>query len=132
MQDARLPGARAWRVAEGGVKVLVCGSRSWSDYVAIRRRLAELPSGAEIIHGAARGADQDAATAARALGMPEKAYPADWRGKGRRAGIIRNLEMLAAWPDLVIAFWDGESTGTRHTITEARKRGIPVEIVGAA
>jgi hypothetical protein len=40
--------------------------------------------------------------------------------------------MLNGSPDLVIAFWDGESRGTRHTIDEAKRRGIPVEIVGAA
>jgi hypothetical protein len=110
------------------MKVLVCGSRSWDNPTAIRRRLTDLPRGAEVIHGNARGADQDAGTFARALGLRETAFPADWRGKGRRAGIIRNLAMLDQKPDLVLAFWDGRSTGTAHTITEARRRGIPVEV----
>lgn len=110
------------------MKVLVCGSRTYDRIVVIGARLSQLPRGSEIIHGGARGADQLAAQAAHILGIPEKAYPADWRGKGKRAGIIRNLEMLDQKPDLVLAFWDGESTGTKHTIDEARKRGIPVEI----
>lgn len=43
--------------------------------------------------------------------------------------MIRNIEMLDQKPDLVLAFWDGASTGTGHTVAEAGKRGIPVEIV---
>ena len=113
------------------MKVLVCGSRDWADYQAIRDRLLQLPRGSEIIHGAARGADTSAALYARALGITETAYPAKWREQGRAAGVIRNLEMLDTKPDLVLAFWDGKSTGTLHCINEATKRGIPVEIVAA-
>ncbi len=109
--------------------VLVCGSRSWSNPVLIRDRLRELPRGARIIHGGARGADTMAALYARALGIPETSYPARWREQGKRAGIIRNIEMLDQKPDLVLAFWDGASTGTGHTVSEANKRGIPVEVV---
>lgn len=119
------------RALQGPLRVLVCGSRDWNRPTEIGRRLAKLPRGAEIIHGGARGADVFAGIYARALGIPETEYPADWRGKGKRAGIIRNLAMLDSEPNLVIAFWDGESTGTAHTITEARKRGIPVEVHGA-
>lgn len=115
--------------ADRPLKVLVTGSRDWNQHVLLKRRLAELPSGSSIIHGGARGADQSAAQAARSLGIPETAYPADWRGKGRAAGIVRNLAMLDTKPDLVLAFWDGRSTGTKHTIDEARKRGIPVEVI---
>jgi len=111
------------------VLVLVCGSRSWDDYAAIRDRLQRLPRGARIIHGGARGADKTAAMYARALGIEETPYPARWREQGKTAGLIRNIEMLNRKPDLVLAFWDGSSTGTGHTVTEANKRGIPVEIV---
>lgn len=112
--------------------VLVTGSRSWRHPSLIRERLAKLPPGSSIIHGGARGADMLAATTARALGIPETAYPADWRGRGRSAGIVRNLQMLDKRPDLVLAFWDGASTGTKHTIDAARERDIPVEIVTVA
>lgn len=111
------------------MKVLVCGSRDWNRPTWIGRRLANLPRGSEIIHGDARGADILAKLYAHALGIPETAFPADWRGKGRAAGIIRNLEMLDQKPDLVIAFQVGGSRGTQHTIDEARRRGIPVEVI---
>jgi hypothetical protein len=108
--------------------VLVCGSRGWDRPDIIRERLKTLPLGVEIIHGAARGADQMAASIAHSLGIPERAYVPDWHHQGRRAGVLRNIEMLEQDPELVLAFWDGESTGTAHTVYEARKRGIPVEV----
>jgi hypothetical protein len=82
----------------------------------------------EVIHGGARGADAMAGMAAKWCRLPVEEYPADWRTHGRRAGFLRNLEMLDQRPDLVIAFQRNGSRGTQHTIDEARKRGIPVEV----
>lgn len=113
------------------MKVLVCGSRDWTDYEAIDRRLSGLPGEHEeiaIIHGAAPGADLMAARAALRWGFEPIAFPADWLTKGKRAGILRNLQMLDERPDLVIAFQRNGSRGTQHTIDEARRRGIPVEV----
>lgn len=112
-----------------GPLVLVCGSRSWRDDGPIKERLARLPRGVRIIHGGARGADLIAARAARALGIPEQGFPADWRSLGRRAGIVRNLALLDQRPDLVVAFWDGCSTGTQHVIETAVDRGIVVDVI---
>jgi hypothetical protein len=114
------------------VKVLVCGSRRFANPFAVSlhadRRMAELPDGSIVIHGDAHGADRIAAQAAARHGHTIRPFPADWENDGRRAGIVRNLRMLNERPELVIAWWDGESRGTAHTITEARKRGIPVEV----
>lgn len=110
------------------MRVLVCGSRVWDMPTWIGSRLAELPKNAEIIHGGARGVDTIAGTYASALGLKVTEYPADWHGQGKAAGIIRNGQMLDTKPDLVIAFWDGQSRGTRHTIEEARRRGIRVNV----
>lgn len=113
------------------MKVLVCGSRGWYDTDTITLRLLDLPTDTYIIHGAASGADQLASEAAAHLGLLQRAFPADWRKHGKKAGILRNIQMLDEQPDLVIAFWMGQSRGTSHTITEARKRGIPVEVIAA-
>lgn len=118
-------------------RILVCGSRHWDDYATIYKTLqpyiAALPPGADeptVIHGAARGADRQAAAAASDLGFWVEAHPADWKTHGKAAGPIRNNRMLDTKPDLVIAFkWTGESSGTDHTIAEARKRGIKVEVI---
>jgi hypothetical protein len=112
--------------------LLVCGSRDWTDAAPIAARLSALPGEHEeiwILHGAARGADTIAAFEAKALGFTVRAYPADWERYGKRAGILRNLQMLEEEPDLVLAFQIDGSRGTQHTIDEARRRGIPVEVI---
>lgn len=111
-------------------RVLVCGSRDFEPESRIVTAIGRLPSSVTIIHGDARGADRIAARVAESLGMNVEAYPADWKKYGRRAGIERNLLMLdGADPDYVIAFWDGKSRGTAHTIREAEKRGLLVEVI---
>jgi hypothetical protein len=112
--------------------VLVCGSRSLASAAAatvVRRRIAQLPVGSLVISGGASGPDAYAYLAATNRGLETRVFLADWETHGKRAGIMRNLKMLDQNPDLVIAFYDGKSRGTRHTIGEARRRGVPVEII---
>jgi hypothetical protein len=108
--------------------VLVCGSRAWKDIHAIRMQLVNLPPTVVILHGAAPGADTIAGFLAQDFGFAVRAFPADWEKHGKRAGILRNLEMLDEQPDLVLAF--GRGRGTDHTVSEAKRRGIPVREVG--
>lgn len=112
------------------LRLLVCGSRNWTDMDAIYDVLADYrtPRPVIVLHGGARGADSLADDAARLHGYAREVYKADWKKHGKRAGILRNLRMLDAYADKVIAFHDGQSRGTQHTIDEARKRGIPVEV----
>lgn len=113
------------------MKVLVCGSRTWTNKVAIKGRLAQLPKHAVILCGGARGADELADQCARELDLEVDVHPADWGRYGQRAGLIRNDKMLALGPALVLAFWDGQSTGTKYTIDKAREKGYPVEVFEA-
>jgi len=117
----------------GGERVLVCGSRNTGDPDATRKiiaqRLSELPRDTKILHGGANGVDMWADAIAYGMGISSSVMVADWEQHGRSAGILRNNNMLDTKPDLVIAFWDGESRGTRHTIEEAERRGIPVHVV---
>jgi hypothetical protein len=112
------------------LKVLVCGSRDWTDEQLIARVLLGLTTErhVEIIHGGARGADRIAAQIASEFEFDVQTFPADWRAHGRWAGLRRNLQMLDENPDLVIAFQRNGSRGTQHTIDEARRRGIAVEV----
>ena len=111
-------------------RVLVCGSRGWTDCGVIERVLRAYGP-AVIVHGAARGADRIAAGVADRLGWRVEAHPADWRLYGRSAAFKRNLAMLETHPVLVIAFTliPGGTPGTRHTLKNAYRRGIPVVIV---
>jgi YspA, cpYpsA-related SLOG family len=114
------------------VRILVCGSRRWKDRNAIIYRLADISPPLDevvIVHGNAGGADRIAHQEAQKLGLLVEPHPADWERYGKRAGFIRNVEMLESGIDLVIAFWDGASRGTQHTMDEAAKREIPVEVI---
>lgn len=112
------------------MRVLICGSRNWMDRDAIFHAVLGLPLDAAIIHGAAAGADTIADEAAEACKLVRYPYPADWQKHGRRAGPIRNQQMLdEGCPDLVIAFRKrGPSPGTDDMIRRARAEGLPVEI----
>ena len=114
------------------MRILVCGSRDWGDPFAIEDALAKhVAADTTILHGAARGADLMAAAIADQFGLETQPFPADWEKHGKAAGVIRNLAMLDAAPDLVIAFQRNGSRGTQGTIDEARRRGIPVEVHAA-
>ena len=118
---------------ENIMKVVVCGCRNWKWSEIIHERLAKLPSNAIIIEGGASGADRQARNAALEIGLEVVEFPAVWKKYGKAAGPTRNIKMLDTGPKLVIAFHDDleNSKGTKHTVTEARKRGIEVEIIGS-
>src|SRR5690606_10229445 len=68
-----------------------------------------------VIHGNAPGVDLLADAWAVTKGYPVTAYPALWKKYGKRAGVVRSLEMVKDC-DAAILVWDGESKGTRHTL----------------
>lgn len=109
-------------------RILVTGSRSWTDIHTIRDALAvRFTSGAVLVHGACpRGADAIADWVWRTLGGQVETHPADWELYRKRAGIIRNEEMVEAGTDLCLAFIKAGSPGASHCMAAAREAGIPV------
>jgi len=120
-------------------KILVTGSREFTDFTVIQRALSverALANGERmiVIHGAAKGADSIAGELARlAYNCSEVSVPADWANDPKSgplgAGPVRNRVMLALGPDVVLAFYkDGaKNIGTRGMVAEARKAGIEVK-----
>lgn len=111
--------------------VLVCGDRNWTDRKKVADRLAILPQDTIVIHGACRGADQIAGEEAKKLGFIVHEFPADWSKYGKMAGPVRNSQMLAEKPDLVLAFHPNlnESKGTADTVRKARVARMTVEVI---
>jgi YspA, cpYpsA-related SLOG family len=109
-------------------RVIICGSRGWSDRQRIEERLFYLPPDAVIVHGAARGVDRIAHQEAEKAGFLLEPHPAEWERYGKRAGFIRNEEMANLGADLLIAFWDGRSRGTLDMMERCAKYGIPIEV----
>ena len=113
------------------MRVLVCGGRDFKDYPFLCRTLGVVDSkeGIDtIISGAAKGADTLAADWAAMNWAYLEEYPAQWDKYGRKAGPIRNKQMLdEGQPDLVIAFPGGH--GTDNMCKQAEKAGVEVRRV---
>lgn len=111
--------------------MVICGDRNWKDAAKIKKRLELLPWNAEVIEGGCHGADLLAAVEARKLGLKVTEVLADWTTLGLKAGPVRNRVMLDLKPALVLAFHANldASKGTKDCVGEARRRGIPVEII---
>ena len=110
-------------------KVLVCGSRDWSDSSKIFDVLKTLrfTNGPfTVIHGGATGADRIAGACARKLGLEVVEYPANWTSYGKKAGYLRNVEMADQNPAMVVAFQKNGSTGTQMMVDIATERSIDV------
>lgn len=126
-------------------RVLVCGSRDWDDSDIVRavldgvlaRHKKESHARMLIIEGDASGADRMAGSWAERNPWDTDLlkFPANWELHGKAAGPIRNKQMLIEGePTLVIAFADNleESKGTNNMVTQAKKAGLPVYVIGRA
>lgn len=127
-------------------RILVTGSRHWTDEVVIREALRsvwrefhlEEEVMAEqmivLVHGGATGADTIAANifidANHEFLITEK-HLAEWQKYGRSAGPRRNAEMVALGADVVLAFRAPGSRGTQSTIDLATAAGLDVRIFDA-
>lgn len=113
------------------MKVIIAGSRGFSDFQLLYSKCDEILkdlSEIEIVSGTARGADKLGEHYASLKGYSVAKFPADWDKHGKAAGYVRNKEM-AEYSDMLIAFWDGESRGTKHMIDLASDRDLKVHIV---
>lgn len=109
-------------------KIAIVGSRKFRELSLVKDYIDSLPLDTIIVSGGALGVDQMAEASALARGMTTQIYLADWKNFGRKAGAIRNAEIVAE-ADEVVAFWDGESKGTAITIEFTRKAGKPLKII---
>jgi len=129
-------------------RILICGSRSWRDYVTVKAKIEKYGhEDTVIIHGQATGADMFGEMAAKELQLDYMGFPARWKKEGKAAGPIRNKRMLVSiigslrmgldktyWRGtqcLVLAFHENieKSKGTKHMLDLAEKHGIRAILV---
>lgn len=111
------------------MKVLITGSRSWTDYRTIVEAFQKIISDSPVtlISGnCPQGADFLCEKAAKELGWDIELYPADWDKYGKRAGFLRNTEMVELGAELCLAFIHNDSKGASMTVRLAKAKGIPV------
>jgi hypothetical protein len=117
-------------------RILVTGSRDWQDSDVICQALdaavqAVPPHTRDawlVVGDCPTGADRMAYQWAVAAMLPIDAYLADWNTHGKAAGPRRNARMVAAGADLCLAFIRNGSRGASHTVSLARRAGIPVQL----
>jgi len=124
------------------LRIIIAGSRDFNDYKLLKTSIRDILKNTslkninkiKIISGTARGADQLGERFAKQFKLEVVKFPADWDRFGKRAGYIRNEEMAKysvkdGSYGMLVAFWDGESRGTKHMIDLAKKHGVEVHVV---
>lgn len=112
-------------------RILICGSRDWTDAGMIREFILTLPTDSLIIHGDCRGADRIAGKEALERGMPVAAMPAPWQAFDNSAGPIRNgwlIEYLTPTEAHGFHDWIDSSRGTKDMRARCDRRGIPFRV----
>lgn len=133
------------------IRIIIAGGRDFCNYDYLSRSVLDVISSlgtrnkhsgigkfeagtqhkVEFISGTAAGADRLGERFALSLNAQVHRFPADWNTYRKSAGYIRNEQMakFAISDDsygVLIAFWNGESKGTKHMIDLAKKHGLEV------
>lgn len=115
------------------ISICVAGGREFDDYEYLARCMDSIKyrhgkKEITLVSGAAKGADALGEKYAGEQDWVIESHPPDYkRYLGRKAPLIRNEEM-AQEADVLVVFWDGASTGTRHMIGCAMRQGLEVHI----
>ena len=123
----------------GEYRVIIAGSRDMADYEAAKKAISEAlgeiggSAQVRVVSGHCRGADILGERYAREHGLELAVFPAEWNRYGRRAGFIRNTQMAEFASEegsegALIAFWDGQSRGTKMMIGIAEKKGLSIHV----
>lgn len=134
-----------------GLRIIIAGGRTFSDYEKLKKNCLKIITEkikamgqskidrnlVTIISGCAPGADTLGERFSKEFGLQLEKYPANWDRDGRkRAGPMRNQRMADAavidkdnFEPMLIAFWDGESRGTKNMIETAKRKHIETYIV---
>jgi uncharacterized phage-like protein YoqJ len=117
------------------MKIAIVGSREFKNKDFVQNIVSnQLTNGDYFISGGARGVDTWAEetipileTGLANFKINKKIFKPDWNKYGKRAGFLRN-QLIIDEADKVIAFWDGKSKGTKHSIDLAIKANKPIDI----
>lgn len=113
------------------MKLIIAGGRNFTNYRKLTKvcdHFIQDQTNIEIVSGNHyKGADKLGEQYAKERGYKITKFPANWKRYGKAAGPKRNKEMTS-YADVLIAFWDGKSKGTKHMIDLAKSSQLKVEI----
>ena len=87
-----------------------------------------LPAGSSLVTGSASGVDAAATRAARARGLPVQVLGASFEEMSDSQRAAERNRRLVGMCDVLVAFWDGRSEGTRRTVERALDAGKEVHV----
>lgn len=106
------------------MKIAIIGSRN----LTVNNLECYLPQDiTEIVSGGATGVDTCAREYAIANGVRLTEFLPEYEKYGRSAPLHRNLKIID-YADAVLAFWDGQSRGTKYTIEYCKKKNKKVTV----
>ena len=110
------------------MKLAVIGSRG----LTVTNLEDYLPQGVtEIVSGGARGIDTCAREYSLTKGIKLTEFLPEYKKYGRSAPLKRNLQIID-YADEVLAFWDGQSRGTKYVIEQCEKKNKKVTVIETA
>lgn len=112
------------------MKIIIAGGRDFDDIQrldVVMYHWDETDPCLEIVCGMAKGADALGYSWAVCNNVSLACFYADWDTHGKAAGPIRN-EQMADYADVLVAFWDGKSRGTKNMIDQALKKGLETHV----
>jgi len=130
-------------------RIIIAGGRIYTDYEYLKLRVCRLTKGVdnneiEIVSGGCDipgiltftrddgtkvyGVDGLGERLAKEMNWPIKVFMADWKGKGRSAGPLRN-EQMAIYSTHGICFWDKKSKGTKSMIDLCEKHKLNSRVI---
>ena len=110
------------------MKVAIVGSRHFADPSRVTDYVSSLPRSASIVTGSASGVDAAATKAARERGIPVQVMPASLEELADASQAAARNQRLVDACDVLVAFWDGSSKGTRATVERALDSGKEVHV----
>jgi hypothetical protein len=113
---------------ESGIILAIVGSRTFNNYDMFCKYVNKIKNIKLIISGGAKGADAFAKRYAEENNIPLKEYLADWDRYGKRAGYLRNVDIVTSSTHVLI-YWDLISKGTKHDIDLAEQYNKPYIVI---
>ena len=112
------------------INIAIIGSRDFKNKQLLNQKMQELKAqyGIQtIISGGAKGADTLGVQWANKNNIQTQVFYPDFK-KHKRVYHYRNRQIVRA-SDLIVAFWNGSSTGTKYTIDYAKSLEKDVVVV---
>lgn len=106
------------------MKIAIIGSRN----LKVENLEKYLPKDvSEIVSGGARGIDTSAKEYAVKNNIKLTEFLPEYDKYGRIAPLKRN-DLIIDYADKVLAFWDGESHGTKYVINKCKQKNKPITV----